>query len=68
MSLIHLPLFPFACTGGQLRTKNGQKYTINSRNPGVFVPRYCIVLTALLGVVAMIAIALLSYFLLSPLR
>lgn len=54
--------------GGQLKSKNGQKYTINARRRGVYVPRYCVLLTVLLGVAAMIVIALLSYFLLSQPR
>lgn len=54
--------------GGQMKTKNGQKYVINSNRSGVYVPRYCIILTALLGLLAMIVIALLSYFLLSQTR
>ncbi|KAG4068259.1 hypothetical protein HA402_007779 [Bradysia odoriphaga] len=51
--------------GGQLKSKNGQKYVVNKRPAGVYIPKNCIFLTALLAVIAMIIIIVLTYLLLS---
>ncbi|XP_037030897.1 aminopeptidase N isoform X2 [Bradysia coprophila] len=51
--------------GGQLKSKNGQKYIVNQRPAGVYIPKNCIFFTALLAVIAMIIIIVLTYLLLS---
>lgn len=51
--------------GGQLKSKNGQKYIVNKRPAGVHIPKSCILLTAALAVIAMIIIAVLTYLVVS---
>lgn len=62
----------FFFKGGQLKTKNGQKYVFNGPPSGVFVTKTCIFFAALLAVLAVIFTALITYFLtagtLSPQR
>ena len=51
--------------GGQLKTKNGQKYIINHRIDGIFISKTHAILLALLTLIVMAAVFLLTYFLLA---
>ncbi|XP_054728242.1 aminopeptidase N [Anastrepha obliqua] len=50
-------------TGGQLKTKNGQKYVFNGPPSGIYVTRTCVFFTAVLALVALIFTILITYFL-----
>lgn len=54
-----------ANAGGQLKSKNGQKYIINHRNDGFFITKKHIILIALLIAIVMAAVFLLTYYLLA---
>lgn len=58
---IFLFILPFI--GGQLKSKNGQKYIVNHRPDGYFIPRLVAVIFCVLAVAAMMVIFLLTYFL-----
>lgn len=60
--------FLLLCAGGQLKTKNGQKYIINHRNDGFFVTKSHAIVLAALTLIVMAAIFLLTYFLLAHSR
>ncbi|GAB0092441.1 Aminopeptidase [Sergentomyia squamirostris] len=49
--------------GGQLKTKNGQKYVVNHRPQGYYVTKGCIALMACATILALLAVFLLTYFL-----
>ncbi|XP_037909799.1 aminopeptidase N isoform X2 [Hermetia illucens] len=49
--------------GGQLKTKNGQKYVVNQQPEGVFVSRTCGILTGIIALCVLIIAILLTYFL-----
>ncbi|XP_030558822.1 aminopeptidase N isoform X1 [Drosophila novamexicana] len=51
--------------GGQLKTKNGQKYVFNGPPSGVYVSRTCLVISAFIMVAALISSVLITYFLTS---
>ncbi|XP_034484663.1 aminopeptidase N [Drosophila innubila] len=52
--------------GGQLKTKNGQKYIFNNGPPsGVYVSRACLIISAFIMVAALISSVLITYFLTS---
>ncbi|XP_055381623.1 aminopeptidase N isoform X2 [Condylostylus longicornis] len=51
--------------GGQLKTKNGQKYIVNERREGIFVSKSCAILSAIIAVSAIIIAVLITYFLTS---
>ncbi|KRG01187.1 aminopeptidase N isoform X2 [Drosophila mojavensis] len=51
--------------GGQLKTKNGQKYVFNGPPSGVYVSRTCLVVAAFIMVVALIFSVLVTYYLAS---
>lgn len=64
---IFLPLsFSLILTGGQLKTKNGQKYVFNGPPSGVYVSKACLIISAFIMVAALISSVLLTYFLASP--
>ncbi|XP_068153557.1 aminopeptidase N isoform X1 [Drosophila tropicalis] len=48
--------------GGQLKTKNGQKYVFNGPPSGVYVSKPCLVVTAFIMVVILIFSILITYF------
>ncbi|XP_059621978.1 aminopeptidase N isoform X2 [Phlebotomus argentipes] len=52
--------------GGQLKTKNGQKYVVNHKPAGYFVTKGCIALMACAAILALVAVFLLTYFLAVP--
>lgn len=52
--------------GGQLKTKNGQKYVFNGGPPsGVYVSKACLIISAFIMVAALISSVLITYFLTS---
>ncbi|EDV90658.1 aminopeptidase N isoform X2 [Drosophila grimshawi] len=51
--------------GGQLKTKNGQKYVFNGPPSGVYVSRTCLVISAVIMLAALISSVLITYFLTS---
>lgn len=55
--------FLFEISGGQLKTKNGQKYIVNDTRDGIFVSKSCAILTAIIAVLAIIVAILVTYFL-----
>ncbi|XP_037811400.1 aminopeptidase N isoform X2 [Lucilia sericata] len=48
--------------GGQLKTKNGQKYVFNGRPSGIFVSKTCATFTAIITILAIIFTILITYF------
>lgn len=58
-------IFLFYFLGGQLKSKNGQKYIINHRPEGFYISKSHAILLALLAVIVMAAVFLLTYFLLA---
>lgn len=48
-------------SGGQLKSKNGQKYIINHRNDGFFITKKHIFLITLLIAIVMASVLLLMY-------
>lgn len=62
---IKAPFFSPAHAGGQLKSKNGQKYIINHRNDGFFITKKHIFLIAVLIAIVMAAVFLLTYYLLA---
>lgn len=48
--------------GGQLKTKNGQKYVFNGRPSGIFVSRTCAIFTAIITILILIFTILITYF------
>ncbi|XP_055677770.1 aminopeptidase N isoform X2 [Lutzomyia longipalpis] len=52
--------------GGQLKTKNGQKYVVNHKPEGYFVTKGCIALMACATILALLTVFLLTYFLVVP--
>lgn len=57
----------FSChlAGGQLKSKNGQKYIIKPRDNGFYVTKSHVVLFTVLIAIVIAAVALLTYFLLA---
>ncbi|KAH8407044.1 hypothetical protein KR222_004776, partial [Zaprionus bogoriensis] len=51
--------------GGQLKTKNGQKYVFNGPPSGVYVSRACLIASALIMIAALCSAVLVTYFLTS---
>ncbi|XP_030375833.1 aminopeptidase N isoform X2 [Scaptodrosophila lebanonensis] len=51
--------------GGQLKTKNGQKYVFNGPPSGVYVSKTCLVLSAFIILVALLSSIIITYFLAS---
>ncbi|XP_041449486.1 aminopeptidase N isoform X2 [Drosophila obscura] len=49
--------------GGQLKTKNGQKYVFNGPPTGVYVSRACLIISAFIMVVALLFSIAITYFL-----
>ncbi|KAH8388432.1 hypothetical protein KR093_006169, partial [Drosophila rubida] len=49
--------------GGQLKTKNGQKYVFNGPPSGVYVSRACLIISAFIMLAALISSVLITYFL-----
>ncbi|XP_016951233.1 aminopeptidase N isoform X2 [Drosophila biarmipes] len=48
--------------GGQLKTKNGQKYVFNGAPSGVYVSKACLIIAAFIIVVALLFTGLITYF------
>ncbi|XP_017131390.1 aminopeptidase N isoform X2 [Drosophila elegans] len=48
--------------GGQLKTKNGQKYVFNGHPSGVYVSKACLIIAAFITVVALISTIGITYF------
>lgn len=51
--------------GGQMKSKNGQKYVVNEKPPGYFLTKSCAALIAIATVVAMVLVFLVTFFLLT---
>lgn len=49
--------------GGQLKTKNGQKYVFNGPPSGVYVSRTCLIVSFLIMLAALISAVLITYLL-----
>ncbi|XP_034112270.1 aminopeptidase N isoform X1 [Drosophila albomicans] len=49
--------------GGQLKTKNGQKYVFNGPPSGVYVSKTCLIISAFIMLAALISSVLITYFL-----
>lgn len=61
--IINSMLILFFFTGGQLKTKNGQKYVFNGPPSGVYVSRTCLVVSLLIMVAALISAVIVTYLL-----
>lgn len=55
---------PVHILGGQMKSKNGQKYVVNQKPDGYFLTKSCAALIAISTIVALIAVFLLTFFLL----
>lgn len=62
LNLFFLPLCIHSNSGGQLKTKNGQKYIINHRDDRVLIKKTHFILICVLIAIVMAALALLTYF------
>lgn len=62
LNLFFLSLCIHSNLGGQLKTKNGQKYIINHRDDRVLIKKTHFILICVLIAIVMAALALLTYF------
>lgn len=51
--------------GGQLKSKNGQKYVVNQKPDGYFLTKSCAILIGVATVIAMVLVFLITFFLLT---
>jgi len=52
----------FYFPGGQLKTKNGQKYVFNGAPSGVYVSKACLIIAAFITVLALLFTIVITYF------
>lgn len=56
---------PAHILGGQMKSKNGQKYVVNHKPDGFFLTKSCALLIGLATVIAMVLVFLVTFFLLT---